>query len=71
MIFNRYGYVWCPECDERRARAAEIEPLPRCKNAHWMEPMLCDEVGCEEEAVSKKNGLMFCPKHTEEEAMAA
>jgi hypothetical protein len=62
---GRYGYVWCPDCHQTLVRTSEVEPLPFCRSCeHFMEPLLCDEPDCEDEAIIlTSDGLGFCRSH--------
>lgn len=69
---TRFGYVWCPSCEKIEARTCEVQPLPKCPDCHiFMEPRLCDAVGCDDEATEFHGALTFCSHHHAEELVAA
>lgn len=63
MSESRYGYAWCPDCEYIRVRRVDIEPLPRCRCGWWMEPLLCDVPGCENEATIIVDDFFYCGEH--------
>lgn len=61
---TRYGFVWCSSCGKTKPRETDVEPLPLCRNCNeWMEPLLCEEVGCQVEASVHEVGGHFCEFH--------
>ena len=51
VLETTYGFVWCLSCGRIHERKSETEPIPFCRDCEeWMEVLLCDVTGCEEEA---------------------